>query len=89
MARQVTIAAAQMGPNNEGARREEIVGRLLVLMEQAIDARVEILVYPELALTTYFPKKVRNDAISTPPSTWTRTAPSFHIPVTSGRARGP
>jgi hypothetical protein len=61
MARQVTIAAAQMGPNNEGARREEIVARLLALMEQAIEARVEILVYPELALTTYFPKKIRDD----------------------------
>ena len=61
MARWVKIAAAQMGPNNESASRREIVDRLLALMEQAIDEAVEILVYPELALTTYFPKRIRDD----------------------------
>lgn len=61
MPRWVKIAAAQMGPNNESASRKEIVDRLLALMDQAIDEHVEILVYPELALTTYFPKRIRDD----------------------------
>jgi len=61
MARYVKVAAAQMGPNNEGTSREEIVDRMLALMEQAAAEGVEILAYPELALTTYFPKRIRDD----------------------------
>ena len=61
MARNVTVAAAQMGPNNEGASREEIVERMLALLEQAKQQGVELIAYPEMALTTYFPKKIRKD----------------------------
>lgn len=61
MQRIVKIAAAQMGPNDESISRREVVARMLKLMDQAIEEHVEILVYPELALTTYFPKRVRND----------------------------
>jgi predicted amidohydrolase len=61
MARFVKVAAAQMGPNNEGTSREEIVERMLGLLEQAVVEGVEILAYPEMALTTYFPKRVRDD----------------------------
>src|SRR5216684_9026640 len=61
MARNVTVAAAQMGPNNEGTSREEIVERMLALLEQAKRQGVLLLAYPEMALTTYFPKKIRKD----------------------------
>ncbi|MGH7392520.1 MAG: nitrilase-related carbon-nitrogen hydrolase [Candidatus Rokuibacteriota bacterium] len=61
MPRVIKIAAAQMGPNNEGTPREEIVERMLGLLEQAIGDGVELIVYPEMALTTYFPKKIRRD----------------------------
>ena len=61
MARTVTVAAAQMGPNNEGTSREEIVERMLALLEQATRQGVELIAYPEMALTTYFPKKIRKD----------------------------
>ena len=61
MPRHVKVAAAQMGPNNEGTSREEIVERMLGLLEQAVAENVEILAYPEMALTTYFPKRVRDD----------------------------
>jgi N-carbamoyl-D-amino-acid hydrolase len=61
MARYIKIAAAQMGPNNEDMRRDQIIERMLALMDQAIAERVEILAYPEMALTTYFPKRIRND----------------------------
>ena len=56
MARTVTVGAAQMGPNNEGMGREEIVERMQVLLDQARDQGVQLIVYPEMALTTYFPK---------------------------------
>lgn len=61
MPRYVKVAAAQMGPNNEGTPREEIVERMLALLEQAARDGVELIVYPEMALTTYFPKKIRSD----------------------------
>jgi predicted amidohydrolase len=61
MPRQIKVAAAQMGPNNEGVSREEIVERMLVLLEQAVLDQVELITYPEMALTTYFPKRIRPD----------------------------
>ena len=61
MPRYVKVAAAQMGPINEGTKREAVVERMLALMNQAIDEGVELLVYPELALTPYFPKRIRDD----------------------------
>src|SRR5438552_17649751 len=61
MARIVTIAAAQLGPNQESSSREEIVERMLALLDQAKAQGVELVAYPEMALTTYFPKKIRKD----------------------------
>ncbi|HEV8643407.1 MAG TPA: nitrilase-related carbon-nitrogen hydrolase [Methylomirabilota bacterium] len=59
MPRFVKVAAAQMGAINEGTPRETAVERMLALMDQAIAEDVELLVYPELALTPYFPKRIR------------------------------
>jgi predicted amidohydrolase len=61
MPRYIKVAAAQMGPNNEGTPREEIVERMQALLELAGREGVELLAYPEMALTTYFPKKIRPD----------------------------
>jgi predicted amidohydrolase len=61
MARHVKVAAAQMGPINEGTSREEVVDRMLALLEQAVAEQAEIIAYPEMALTTYFPKRIRDD----------------------------
>src|SRR5215510_13251269 len=61
MARQVKVAAAQMGPINEGTSREEVVDRMLDLLERAITEQVDLIAYPEMALTTYFPKRIRED----------------------------
>ncbi len=61
MARWVKVAAAQMGPINEGTSREECVDRMLALLDQAITDHVELIAYPEMALTTYFPKRIRED----------------------------
>ncbi len=61
MARIVTVAAAQLGPNQENSSREEIVERMSALLDQAKGQGVELVAYPEMALTTYFPKKIRKD----------------------------
>src|SRR2546427_4026063 len=61
MARIVSIAAGQLGPNQESSSREEIVERMLALLDQAKAQGVELVAYPEMALTTYFPKKIRKD----------------------------
>src|SRR2546427_9365421 len=61
MPRHIKLAAAQLGPNNEGTPREEIVERMLGLLEQAVQEGVELIAYPEMALTTYFPKRIRAD----------------------------
>ena len=61
MARVVKVAAAQMGPNDEGMSRDEIVERMMGLLELAIADGVDLIAYPEMALTTYFPKKIRPD----------------------------
>ncbi|HEU5323435.1 MAG TPA: nitrilase-related carbon-nitrogen hydrolase, partial [Methylomirabilota bacterium] len=61
MPRSLKVAAAQMGPNEEGVGREEIVERMLALLEQAVGDGVELVAYPEMALTTYFPKRIRDD----------------------------
>src|SRR2546426_26040 len=61
MPRYLKVAAAQMGPNQEGTPREAIVERMLALLEAAARDGVELIVYPEMALTTYFPKKIRSD----------------------------
>ena len=61
MPRHIKVAAAQLGPNNEGTSREEIVERMMTLLDQAVADGVDLIAYPEMALTTYFPKKIRPD----------------------------
>jgi N-carbamoyl-D-amino-acid hydrolase len=61
MPRFVKVAAAQMGPNQDGTPREAIVERMLALLDGAVREGVELIAYPEMALTTYFPKKIRQD----------------------------
>jgi predicted amidohydrolase len=56
MSRELVIGAAQLGPIARSDSRESVVERLLSLLQQAHDQRVELVVYPELALTTFFPR---------------------------------
>jgi len=54
--RWLRIGAGQLGPIGRHESRESVVDRLLVLLREAASAGVELLVYPELALTTFFPR---------------------------------
>jgi len=56
MARQLTIGAAQLGPIAREQTTEQVVDRLIALIHEAADLRVELVVFPELALTTFFPR---------------------------------
>jgi N-carbamoyl-D-amino-acid hydrolase len=61
MPRIVTVAAAQLGPIQKADSRESVVARMIVLMEQASAMGATFIVYPELALTTFFPRWYHED----------------------------
>jgi predicted amidohydrolase len=61
MSRIVTLAAAQLGPIQKAEGRDAAVGRLVRLMERAHQRGVEVVVFPELALTTFFPRWYEED----------------------------
>ena len=56
MTRIVNIAAAQLGPIARDEPRQSAVARMIELMRQAKDRDADLIVYPELALTTFFPR---------------------------------
>jgi predicted amidohydrolase len=56
MSRRLTLAAAQLGPIQKAEGRDVAVGRMLRLMETAHRRGAQVVVFPELALTTFFPR---------------------------------
>ena len=56
MARFLTVAAAQMGPVQREHTRAQVVQRLIAMLHEAHAMGAELVVYPELALTTFFPR---------------------------------
>jgi N-carbamoyl-D-amino-acid hydrolase len=56
MPRILTLAAAQMGPIARHDSRDDVVERLILLMRDASDQGADLVAYPELALTTFFPR---------------------------------
>ena len=56
MSRIVTVGAAQMGPIQKDHDRESVVTRLVELLRQGAAAGCDLVVFPELALTTFFPR---------------------------------
>jgi len=56
MARAITVGAAQLGPIARSEPRRAVVKRLLDLLGQAQERGCELVVFPELALTTFFPR---------------------------------
>ncbi len=61
MARRLTVAVCQTGPVQRSAGRGETVDRLVGLLEQAAARGAEIAVFPELALTSFFPRWLIED----------------------------
>jgi N-carbamoyl-D-amino-acid hydrolase len=56
MARFINVAGAQLGPIARDESRQQVVSRLLELMRDARARGSDIVVFPELALTTFFPR---------------------------------
>lgn len=50
------LAVAQMGPVQPQDSREQVVSRLLAMMREARARGARLVVFPELALTTFFPR---------------------------------
>lgn len=56
MTRIITIGAAQLGPIQKDHTRQQVVARLIDLLRKAHSAGCDVVVFPELALTTFFPR---------------------------------
>ena len=61
MSRTVVVGAAQMGPIARDESRNSAVSRLIALMEQAKAAGCDLVVFPELTLTSFFPRWYMED----------------------------
>lgn len=56
MSRIITVGAAQLGPIQREHTKTSAVERLIALMRQASSNGCDLVVFPELALTTFFPR---------------------------------
>jgi len=75
MSRVLTVGAAQMGPIQLADARPEVVERLVALLRSGAAAGCDLVVFPELALTTFFPRWWVDDLAdadhsSTRPGAW-------------------
>ena len=61
MARVITVAGAQMGPIARSETRAEVVERMVALLRRAHERGAKLVVFPELALTTFFPRWYMED----------------------------
>lgn len=79
MRRTLRVAAAQLGPIQLADSRASVIRRILNLMAEAHSTGCQVVVYPELALTTFFPRHWRDSTAEIDqwferemPSTYTR-----------------
>ena len=61
MSRIITVGAAQLGPVQKEHTRAQVVDRLVALLRQASENGCDLVVFPELALTTFFPRWIVED----------------------------
>ena len=56
MTRILKVAAAQLGPIQRAEGRAQVVERLIAMLHQAHGMGCHLVIFPELALTTFFPR---------------------------------
>ncbi len=61
MSRIIRVAAAQSGPIQRAESRQAVVRRMIDLLDQAKARKCDLVVYTELALTTFFPRWYMTD----------------------------
>ena len=54
--REIVIGGAQMGPIKRADTREAVVARMIALLDDANRAGCNLVIFPELCLTTFFPR---------------------------------
>jgi predicted amidohydrolase len=62
MSRPLVVGAAQLGPIGRSESRSQVVERLSALLHHGKDRGCGLVVFPELALTTFFPRWYMEDA---------------------------
>jgi predicted amidohydrolase len=62
MSRTLVLAGAQTGPIQRADSRAHTLGRLIALLERAAKDGAQLVVFPELALTTFFPRWLLSEA---------------------------
>src|SRR3954452_10749759 len=84
--RVINVAAAQLGAIQKAESREVVVKRMLALMDEAKSKGADLIVYPELALTTFFPRWYMEDQAEV--DTWfERDMPNAAVAPLFDRAR--
>jgi predicted amidohydrolase len=61
MSRVITVGAAQLGAIQRRDSRADVVARMIALMSQAKRNGCDLIAFPELALTTFFPRWFMED----------------------------
>jgi predicted amidohydrolase len=61
MSRILTVGAAQLGPIQRADSRASVVARMVELIRQAKSHGCDVVAFPELALTTFFPRWFMED----------------------------
>jgi predicted amidohydrolase len=61
VSRVLTVAAAQLGPIESADSRASVVARMIALLRAAAAEHAQLVVFPELALTTFFPRWMYDD----------------------------
>jgi N-carbamoyl-D-amino-acid hydrolase len=84
--RVINVAAAQMGPIQRADSREAVVSRMMALMDEAKANGADLIVYPELALTTFFPRWYMTDEAEVD-SWFEREMPNAAVAPLFARAR--
>jgi len=76
MSRHLKIAAAQLGPLSKADTRSSAVSRLINLLKEANAMGAKFVVFPELALSTFFPRWWIEDQAEVDAKYFERTMPS-------------
>jgi N-carbamoyl-D-amino-acid hydrolase len=85
MSRCIRVAAAQMGPTQKADSRKRTLARLVALLDRSAEAGASLVVFPELAFTTFFPRwLLAGDALA---SYYERPMPNPAVQTLFDRAR--
>ena len=63
MSRVIRVGGAQMGPIQRSEGRQVAVARMIKLLDQAKEEGCQLVAFPELALTTFFPRWEMDDQV--------------------------